>query len=316
MKLASLDIGTNTTLFLLAEVGSSGKMTVLEDLAAITRLGEGVDGTGRLGEPGIRRTLEQIRFYRGIWDREKADRVIAVATSAVREAANGREFVDRAENELGLRIRILSGEEEARLSFRAASDGIENLSEPYVVADIGGGTTELVHGARGEPLGCVSLPLGSVRLTERFLKSDPVSDGEFESMRGFVDAKLAEALSDWRRFTGSLVGIAGTVTTLAAVSLRLTRYVHSQVHGRVLASSEVDRILSLLRGLSVAERKKIPGIQEGRADVILAGAVILQRIMARLGVSSLFVSDRGIRYGVLFEELQRLNTQAVTAVGH
>ncbi len=302
MRVAAIDVGTNTVLLTVAEGGGPGAATtVLEERAEIVRLGEGLDRTGTLAAPAIVRTLGVLADYVMRIAALGADRTVAVATEAVRKAANGETFVNAANQVLGAvggTLAVIDGEREARLSWRAVADSFPDLRGPRTVLDIGGGSTELLVGDRTVE-GITSLPIGSVRLTERLIASDPPSAAERVQLVATVDAALATA-PDPR---GTLIGIAGTVTTLAAMAQSLEFYDGARVHGSALLRATVDELVERLATTALADKRRTPGLDPKRADVIFAGAVILARVMARAGAERCLVSDRGIRWGLIYEAL-------------
>jgi exopolyphosphatase/guanosine-5'-triphosphate,3'-diphosphate pyrophosphatase len=306
-RFAAIDIGTNTILLLIAEIPKKGSFKVLEDWAEIARLGEGVDRTGRIKPEAQARSIEVLKNYLRRCKDLRVSEISAVGTSALRDARNSEEFKARLKQALGLDLRVLSGEEEAFYSYLAVQRGLAIEAADVLVVDIGGGSTELIWGKRERPQRAVSLNLGSVRLTERFLFSDPVRKDEVQRLVATVDDELESALNVWRSEGRAciLVGIAGTFTTLAAIEKGLGRYSHSEVHGCRLSRAEVQRQIALFEAKSVAERKAIPGLESKRADVILAGALLIERIMTFFGAEQVIVSDQGIRYGVLHERMSR-----------
>jgi len=307
-RLAFFDIGTNTILLLIAEVRSDGSIEVLDDCAEITRLGQGVDGTLRIAAEAEQRSLEVLRRYRKRCRELGADEIVAVGTSALRDAANSSEVRGRFKQQLGLDVRVLSGDEEAVYSFLAVQKGLNVAGKELLVVDVGGGSTEFILGGARGMHGAASVNLGAVRLTERFLRSDPVTDAEYARMLTLVDQEVRRLRENWLDVVGalSLVGIAGTFTTLAAVAKGLVRYSHGEVHGSLLTLAEVTRQVNMYLRKSVAERKLIPGLEPMRADVILAGASLVQKVMELFRVRQLIVSDQGIRYGLLYERSERM----------
>lgn len=303
MRVATLDIGTNSIVFLVADSGPEG-LRAVHDECDIVRLGEGVDRTGQLQPAAIERALAVVERC-GRRARELgAERIGAVGTQALREAANGHLFLERARELLGVPVSVIDGEREARLSWRAATASFPAPSDEHrTVLDIGGGSTEVLVG-RELPERLVSLPIGSVRLTERLLPHDPPTDEERRSLADFIDRALDQAPPP----QGELIGIAGTVTTVCAIHLALDTYDGARVHGTRIARADVDAIAERLGCLPVAERLLLPGLDPRRADVIYAGATILARVLARAhstgGTDAVIVSDRGIRWG-LAEELAR-----------
>ncbi|MCR4290645.1 MAG: Ppx/GppA family phosphatase [Candidatus Scalindua sp.] len=299
MLKASIDLGTNTCLMLMAEVEFGYVYKVLGDYARIIRLGEGVDKTRRLQPDAIERTRTCLDEYKKIISKAgilPAD-VICVATSQARDAENGREFFAKVAVELGFGFRVISGKDEARLSFKGSLlPGMEPSS--HAVVDIGGGSTEFVTVNEGR-----SIDLGSVRFTERYLKSDPITDEEFNICLAEIDNKL-EVLVDWRSSIPSdmqMLAVAGTATTLASWHLSLRAFDAAEVEKVQLTSGNVLRMVEDLKRMSVAERRDQVGIETKRADVLLAGAMIMWRTMEKLNFQTCNISSRGLRYGVLME---------------
>jgi len=306
-RLAAIDIGTNTILCLIVELANDGRFKVLDDLAEITRLGEGLDRTGRIDPEAERRSLDILRRYLDRCSELGVEEFVAGGTSALRDAKNSSGVRARLKQQLGLEVRVLSGEEEAAYSYLAVQRGLTLSDKELLVIDIGGGSTELIWGKENGVYRLSSLDVGSVRLTERFLHSDPARGEECEAMVQAIDRGIKNLLDQWGSCMGlTLVGIAGTFTTLAAVEKQLTDYSHSEVHGSRLALGEVRRQIQLYREKSIAERKKIAGLEPKRADVILAGAYLIERIMTFLRAEQVIVSDQGVRYGLLHERLDQL----------
>jgi exopolyphosphatase / guanosine-5'-triphosphate,3'-diphosphate pyrophosphatase len=303
-RIAFIDIGTNTILCLMAEVGPGGAFRVLDDLAEIARLGQGVDRTGQISRDGEQASLEILRRYLARARELGIEEVVAVGTSALRDARNSKLVRKRFAAELGLHVRVLTGEEEAVYSYRAAQQGLALSAASLLVVDIGGGSTELIQGNETGVSQFASIDLGSVRLTERYLHSDPVRGSECERMVGAIDEEILALRCRWEIPPAlKLVGIAGTFTTMAAVEKQLSRYSHSEVHGSILTMAEVQRQLRWYQSRSIGERKEIPGLEPKRADVILAGVYLVERIMVAFAVEQVIVSDQGVRYGLLRERL-------------
>ena len=281
---AVIDIGTNTTRLLVAEV-EGGELVELERRTIITRLGQGVDATGRLADEAMDRVAEAIAGYREVIDRLGVDRIVAVATSAMRDSENGPDFHDYLGAKYGVDARTISGDEEARLTFLGATAG-RNDDRETVVIDIGGGSTEYVVGRPGEDPGFhTSTQMGSVRYTERFLKADPPRPEEMaavaDAVREMVPALEAE----------HAIAVAGTATSLAAIDGA------DEVHGYRLNLGSCERIAAMLAGKTVEERRNVPGLHPDRAPTIVAGAVILTESIRSLGLSEVEVSDRDILHG-------------------
>jgi len=305
---AFIDVGTNTILCLIADIRDTGRFRVLDDLAEIARLGQGVDQSGIIGAGGERRAIEILARYRDRCNDLGVEEIIAVGTSALRDAKNSDEVRRRIRDELGIKIRVISGAEEAGYSFLAVQRGLSLLGHELLVIDIGGGSTEFILGNDRGVSRAVSIDVGSVRLTERYLHSDPVNTDDVAVMSAAIDAHLAGLTNEIACADAAplLVGIAGTFTTLAAIEQKLARYSHSKVHGSVLTLTEVKRQVAMLQKLTIADRMRIIGLEPKRADVIFAGAYLIEKIMKLFGASQLMVSDQGVRYGLLHEAVKSL----------
>jgi exopolyphosphatase/guanosine-5'-triphosphate,3'-diphosphate pyrophosphatase len=300
MRLAAIDIGTNTTLLLLAEATSTGDIRVLAERAEITRLGRGIGGDGRLGAAGIERTLAVLGEYAALARAHDAP-IVAVGTEALRRAPNAADFLTPAARLVGP-VEVIDGEREAALSYRAAASSFPAAAAgTMVVVDIGGGSTEIIRSEAGAIVFRRSLPLGSVRLTERHVRHDPATDEEVAA----IQAEVRHTLDAVPLAGGPpvLVGTAGTVTTLAAMAQRLVSYDPALVHGYPLALAALEDLVRTLRGATQAERERMPGLDPRRADVILAGACVLLEIARRARVTEVVTSDRGLRWGLVYEHL-------------
>lgn len=297
MRKASIDLGTNTALLLVAEVADGAVRGVHHDQSTMVRLGQEVDRTRRLHPDAIARTMACLRGYaaKAASFGVKPSDVVCVATATARDAENGGEFFAAVTRETGLVFRTISGEEEAKRMFLGGLlPGMD--PERSAVIDIGGGSTEFRSIDRG-----LSLQMGSVRFTERFLKSNPVTDAEFWAARDAIDRAL-EGARAWREAIpreAELVGVAGTVVTLAQWHLGLSHYDAAKIDDVRLTRGDVHRMVEELKWRSVEERKSLVGIEPGRADVLLGGALILWRSLETLGFPELRVSTRGLRFGVL-----------------
>jgi exopolyphosphatase/guanosine-5'-triphosphate,3'-diphosphate pyrophosphatase len=300
---AFIDIGTNAILCLIADIRETGRFRVLDDLADIARLGQGVDRTGRISPEGEQRALAVLERYCEHCRNLGVEETIAVGTSALRDAENSAEVRARWRDRLGFDVRVISGNEEAAYSFLAVQRGLSCGSQELLVIDIGGGSTEFIRGNDSGVALALSIDIGSVRLTERFLHSDPVRPDEVVPMVAAIDREIAQlpGRGIYPDSSLSLVGIAGTFTTLAAVEKKLARYSHSDVHGSCLTIGEAHRQAGLFQERSVAERRKIVGMDPKRADVIFAGACLIERIMTFFHADKVIVSDQGVRYGLLHE---------------
>lgn len=300
-RYAAIDVGTNTVLLLVAERRGAALAPVLER-AEITRLGRGVDATGRLDPAAIRDTVRVLAEYAAA-ARALGARVLAcVATSAARDAANGAEFFAAAREQAGLSPEIISGDEEARLVYASAFRDF-GAGGALAVLDVGGGSTEFIVGEGPAPRARTSLQVGAVRLTERHVTTDPIAPAEWARVRAAARSALAPLADLAPRDGATLVGVAGTVTTLCAVAQALPVYDAGKVHGAVMTRGEVEALLVRLAALPVAARAALPGMEPKRADVILAGGAVVAEAMALAGFDRLTVSDRGVRWGLLHDRL-------------
>ena len=299
-RVAAIDLGTNSTRLLVADV-EDGRLDEVERRLTITRLGEGVDARRSLLPLPIARVRNCLTEYRRTAEAHGAERTLAVATSAVRDAENGEAFLGEVEWSYGFATRLLGGEEEAELTFRGVTAS-RALRGERVVIDIGGGSTELIRGGGEGPAFHASLDIGSVRLTERFLSEDPPAESEISECARAVRALLAERVPDEMRVAGAeAIGVAGTVTTLAALELELAPYDPAQTHGYRLGRPAVERQLARLSSVPLAERRELPGIDPERAPVIVAGVVILREILDLLGLEGIEVSERDLLDGTALE---------------
>ena len=301
MRVATIDIGTNSVLLLVAEVEGGALRAILER-ATITRLGEGVDRNRRLLPEACARTLACLAEYQVALNEQAVSRLDIVGTSAMRDAIGGEAFIASAKEILGVAPRVIDGPEEARLTFIGALSGLA-ISGEVTVFDIGGGSTEIVRGELDASTrsidAAVSLNIGSVRLFERHVRSDPPTPEEMQR----VERDITEALGDAPKLdaNATLVGVAGTVTQLAAVQLKLERYDAARVHGSELTRDAVDQLATLLARLSLSQRRALPGMSPSRADVIVVGSAIARAVLHWSGATKLLVSDRGVRWGLAAE---------------
>jgi exopolyphosphatase/guanosine-5'-triphosphate,3'-diphosphate pyrophosphatase len=312
MRVAALDLGTNTIRLLVGEADGVGGYHPVFAAQEITRLGEGLFPEGTLQAEPMRRSLAVLRRFGEMAASQGAVAVAVVGTSALREAKNRDLFVDRARQEAGLEVEVISGDEEARLTLLGVSAALGSPPDRFLMLDIGGGSTELLLAHGGEIRDVVSTGLGAVKLTEAHVKSDPPSPRELEAVRDAVAARMA--LVRTRDLPGRvegdiLVGTAGTVTTLAAIDLSLDPYDPTQVTGHRLSRERAADLLGELARLPLQARQRVRGLEPGRADVIVAGAIICLGVMDGLGFADLTVSDGGLREGILLDFLERVIEQ-------
>jgi exopolyphosphatase/guanosine-5'-triphosphate,3'-diphosphate pyrophosphatase len=299
-RVAAIDLGTNSTRLLVADVEDSGVVEVARRLE-ITRLGEGVDDRKRLLPLPIARVRNCLSVFRRELEELGASQTLAVGTSAIRDAENGEAFLGEVEWSYGFATRLLSGEEEALLTFAGVSAGRE-LSEGTLVFDVGGGSTELLVGGPGGVDFRVSLDVGAVRITERFLRSDPPDLRELVGSAGVVHSLLAERVPEEVRDSVRLaVGVAGTVTTLAAIDLELADYDPLRVHGHRLSMARVEDELGRLSALPLAERRRVIGLEPERAPVIVGGVIVVREVLDHFGLAELEASEHDLLHGIALE---------------
>ena len=300
MRIATIDLGSNTVRLLVVETDGPTRWRTLEEAQTVTRLAEGAAASGEIADAPAARTARVVAQYAAVAARHRADEVLIVATSAVREARNGAAFAREVAELAGHPVRVVPGEAEARLALRGVLHGLGTTPAGRVlVFDIGGGSTEFIRARDGVLESAISLRLGVVPLVERFASYDDVA----AHVRGRLAAELPPAILTPP--PDLLVGTAGTVTTLAALDLGLERYDAAVVQGHRLTRAAVERQLVRLLSLSVAERAELPCLEPGRADVIVPGTAILLETMRAAGADSIVVSDHGVREGILVEALAR-----------
>lgn len=296
--IASVDLGTNSTRVLVGRPTGAG-LEILDRRNTITRLGQGVGASGRLAPEAVERTLDCLRGYREILDRHGVERVRVAATSASRDAANRDEFFGAVEALIGTRPELLTGDEEGRLSFRGATGELDPASGPFLVVDIGGGSTEFIVGTdRVE--GVMSVDIGCVRLTEKFLHHDPPQPEELSASISLTDAYLDDVVREIPAAAQArtLVGLAGTVTTVAAVEIGLEAYDRDRIHHFHLSREAAEDVFRTLATESRADRLHNPGLEEARADVIVGGCCVLVALFRRLGFDEMIVSEADILDGL------------------
>lgn len=291
MLLAAIDIGTNSTRLLMIDFEGNELKTIERDLVT-TRIGEGVSGTGLLGEEGMKRTLQALCKFKKVIDGYGEVRLMVAATSAVRDAKNRDEFIQRVSSELNWELRVLTGREEACLSYAGVTQGLELPPNPLVI-DVGGGSTEFIWQEQGA-IRVVSVNAGAVRMTEKEHSRDEIKE--------ILKPALVEICKSG---PGVVIGVGGTVTTLAAIDQQLTVYNSELVHGYTLTSVKVRSILEKLESLDIEARKIVPGLQPERADIILKGIVIVDEILSGVNASGLIASEYDILHGMIFDLLNQ-----------
>lgn len=300
--LAGIDIGTNTVRLLIADVKDKYNFKEIRSERRITRLGEGLIENRRLISDAEERTIFVLKEFREILKAYPVEALTAVATSAVREAENGREFVERIKAETDFDVEVISGEEEAKRTFLGVLAGLNNKNGSLLIMDIGGGSTEFIVSRNAEILNTISTGMGVVKLTEKFVKSDPVSDRELEGLRNAIEKEikgLKDSINSASKAT--FVGTAGTITTLAAIDQNLTLYKPLCINNYILKKKSVDRIFDNLKSKTIEERLNIPALEKGREDLIIAGTAIVQSVMEDFGFNEMVVCDYGLREGIVID---------------
>ena len=301
MRVAAIDCGTNSIRLLIADIENE-KLTDVVRTMVIVRLGEGVDKTGEFSQAALTRTFTAIDSFADLISEHKPERLRFVATSASRDVSNRDEFIDGIANRLGIEPDIISGDEEASLSFLGATADLINFDQapiaPFLVVDIGGGSTEFVLGTT-MPTAAISTNVGCVRMTERHLVSDPATPDQIAAATADIDAAIDQAyLAVPIAEAKSLIGLAGSVTTVAAIALGLKEYDSQAIHGSRITAAEVHRVTQELLTMTRAQRATLGPMHEGRIDVIGSGALVLDRIMVRTGLTEVVVSERDILDGI------------------
>lgn len=306
-NIAVIDIGTNTALLLIAKIFQQVPYEILCDEIRFPRLGEGLDKTFYFSESAKNRVLEALQDYKKIIEDFFCQDILVTGTAPFRKAKNPKVFVKIIQDRFGFQVKILSGEEEARFVHLAASAAFPNLEKPFLVLDIGGGSTEFIFDeGRGAwpcaPTQEISLPIGVVNLTERFLFSDSDTKKELNALQRFIrnSLKILPPFS-----VKNLIATAGTPTTLCSMALGLKAYDAKKIHGQRLKLSVIEDLFQRLTALTLAQKQKIPGLTLQRADVIVAGTLLLIEVLNHFGLKDFFVSDHSLRHGVLLDWLSK-----------
>ena len=302
MRVATIDIGTNTILMLIADVDRINSLRVIRDEHAIARLGEGVDESKLIAPKAVERALTILERHQKVADREKVERIVACGTSAFRDADNRDEVVELVRERVGINIEVISGEEEAELTYAGAVSAFiaADKQEEFLVLDIGGGSTELTYGKSLSVTSRVSLDVGCVRLTERFLRTAPPTIEALHAAQSHIRGLVSQIE---KQPTAQMIGVAGTLTTLAALDLNLKYFDPMKVGGHLLSLEKVKSVFQKFSRMTVDEIAAFPQVLPGRTDVLLAGIMILVEVMETLGVDEITVSERGLRYGLAMREV-------------
>lgn len=301
-KLAVIDIGTNSIKFCVAQKAADGTLDIRKDANDIARLGEGLRETGRISQEALERNAQSVAQFARQAEEMGAETVFAVGTMALRTAKNAQDFIDRVNELCGLTVKVLPGDEEARLAYLAVLSALPIQDGELVIFDTGGGSTEFIFGQGKELDKRFSVNLGAIRITEEYFSDDPVKAGSVEA--ALKDIKKVFDDAQVQGQPTQLVGMGGTVTSMGAVKHKMTSYDPDVIQGSTLTLQDVDKQIADYSERTLEERRLIPGLQPKRADVILAGACILKDILTRFGAEDLIISDRGLRHGLLFDSFQ------------
>jgi exopolyphosphatase/guanosine-5'-triphosphate,3'-diphosphate pyrophosphatase len=304
-KIASIDIGSNTVRLLILETAEGRDLRVIDSHRAITRLGEAMDTEKRLLEPRMQATLDVLSRFRALCREHGTTALHAVATSAVREAANREDFLERARRETGVHVTVIPWEEEARLTLEGVFWKLPPQGGDTLVFDIGGGSTEFIMARGREVLGACGTSLGVVRLTERFISRHPVDPGEYRNLESHLRAELEDVKKKLPgRTPGVLIGTAGTATTLAAMAYNIFPYDPERVHGTTLSRKTIQDIQEDLSARSLDERLSFRALEPGREDLIIAGTALTLEIMQAFQQDTLTISEYSLREGILLRALE------------
>ena len=290
MKIGTIDIGTNSMRLLIADY-IDGKIENRKKYVNTTRIGQGVDENGYISDDAIKRNIDALKDFADMCREEECMSIYCMGTSALRDSKNGQEFVKIAKQETGIDVDIISGKEESNLGFKGVLEGIDG-SEEILVIDIGGGSTEFIIGDTNGINFAKSENVGALRMTEKFLMTDPIDENEFEHMSKFIEDEILSTLEIIKeREINKLVGIGGTITSLSAINQELEVYSMEKIHNSQVSKKEIEIILQNLKKMTLNDKKNLKGLQPKRADIITAGVKILNIIMEKLEIESIYVSE-------------------------
>lgn len=306
MKIGTIDIGTNSMRLLIGEY-KNGKIENRKKFVNTTRIGQGVDKEGYISNEAINRNIDALKEFAKLCNDEKCEYVYCMGTSALRDSKNGDDFVELAKRETGISIDIISGEEESNLGFKGVLEGLKGNNDILVV-DIGGGSTEFIIGDREGIKFAKSENVGALRMTEKFLKIDPIDDLEFNDMHIFIDHEINETL-EYIKKKGikKLVGIGGTITSLSAMNQELAIYSMEKIHNSKVFKKEIEKILQNLKKMTLSDKKTLKGLQPKRADIITAGVAILNIIMEKLELDEIIVSEYDNLEGLMCQKSKKMS---------
>jgi exopolyphosphatase/guanosine-5'-triphosphate,3'-diphosphate pyrophosphatase len=300
LNFATIDVGSNSILLYIAEKRTDDKFSLVYDTSDITKLGEGLSTKGVMSEAAMERSLAVIKLFVELMKKYNVSEYAAIGTMALRTAKNASVFIKNVMEKCGIEINVISGDEEARLSYLAVKSGLKLDTEIVAIFDVGGGSTEFIFGEGDNIIKKFSVNLGTIRFTEKYFKSDPVTPDELES----AEDAIKEEIKNIEIIPGvlTLVGMGGTVTNITSVMHKFEKYDPDIAQSSIITNEEILRQIALYSGLKLEERKKIIGLQPKRADVIISGALIIKNILGKTRLNSFQASDRGIRHGLMFDK--------------
>lgn len=313
-RLAAIDVGSNSIRLLVTEVAPDGSYRILDDEKQTTRLAGGLADTGRLTLDAMRQSLEALKRMRTIAHGFGADRLEVIGTSALREAENGEEFAKLVKDELGINMDVIPGAEEAQLSFSSIARHFDLKATNAVAVDLGGGSAEIIMVANGVVEELYSLPIGAVRLTDSFLRSDPCTEKEYGRLTQHIKKRFRKGLGRSRFAPHVMIGAGGTFMALASMSMRRRGTVYPSVGGYEMRRAEVRHILDNLKDMPLRARRDVPGLHADRADIIVAGLAVIERLMKLFHVNRLLIHDQGVRDGLMLRMIGQLSKRKAVPV--
>lgn len=308
MKIGTIDIGTNSMRLLIADY-KNNKIENRKKYINITRIGQGVDDKGYITEEALERNLNALKEFADKCIEEKCEKVYCMGTSALRDSKNGQDFVNRAKELTNIDVKIICGEEESNLGFMGVLEGAGGDKSNYIlVLDIGGGSTEFIVGNEDGIKFCKSENVGALRMTEKFITTDPISDEEFNKMSDFIEKTISSTLDKIKGMhVSKLVGIGGAITSLSAMNQQLEVYSMEKVHNSVVTKKDLEKILQNLKKMTLNDKKSLKGLQSKRADIITAGVKILHIIMKKLELSDIVVSEYDNLEGLICQKAKKMS---------
>lgn len=308
MKIGTIDIGTNSMRLLIADY-KNNKIENRKKYINITRIGQGVDDKGYITEEALERNLNALKEFADKCIEEKCEKVYCMGTSALRDSKNGQDFVNRAKELTNIDVKIICGEEESNLGFMGVLEGAGGDKSNYIlVLDIGGGSTEFIVGNEDGIKFCKSENVGALRMTEKFITTDPISDKEFSKMSGFIEKTISSTLDKIKGMhVSKLVGIGGAITSLSAMNQQLEVYSMEKVHNSVVTKKDLEKILQNLKKMTLSDKKTIKGLQPKRADIITSGVKILHIVMEKLEIEKIMISEYDNLEGLICQNSKKMS---------